>query len=137
MISSGLRALRAYLSAIAVFVVLHFALMALVDFVAESPDRIQAWMPYLNVLAYALYALVGFVAGAIERRHNVLNGAIAGILAVAVAVLAFGATAGFELGTLVLFFNGAVIGGIGGTFSMVLGERKAAAEQNENQRTDT
>jgi sugar phosphate permease len=97
--------------------------MALVGSVAVSPTRIQTWMPYLNVLAYAIYALVGFVAGAVARRHNVLNGAIAGILAVAIAVLAFGAAPGSWLGILVLFFNGAIIGGIGGTFSMVLGQR--------------
>ena len=120
--------LRAYAIAIALFVILHLALTKLTDSVAMTAAGIQAWMPYLNALAYILFAVAGFVAGALTNRHHALNGLVTGFLAAAVAVLVFGVGPEPDFGTAILLLNGAIIGGVGGACSLLIPDKKPAAD---------
>jgi sugar phosphate permease len=121
--------LRAYAIAIALFVILHLALTKLTDAAAMTAAGIDAWMPYLNAIAYLLYAAAGFVAGALTNRHHALNGLVTGFLAAAVAVLLFGAGPGADFGTAILLLNGAIIGGVGGACSLLIPDTKPAPDR--------
>lgn len=120
--------LRAYTIALALFVILHLALTTLTDSVAKSAEGMQAWMPYLNALAYILYAVAGFVSGALTNRHHAINGLVTGLLAAAVAAFLFGVGLDFGIGTGVLLLNGAIIGGVGGACSLLIPDKAAMPE---------
>jgi len=120
--------LRAYAIAIALFVILHLVLTALTGAVARTAAGIEAWMPYLNAIAYLLYAVAGFVAGALTNRHHALNGLATGLLAALLALLLFRARPGPGIGTAVLLLNGAIIGGVGGACSLLIPDKKPAGE---------
>lgn len=122
--------LRAYAIAIALFVILHLALTTLTDSVAKTAAGIQAWMPYLNALAYILYAVAGFVSGALTNRHHAMNGLVTGLLAAIVAAFLFGVGLDFGIGTGVLLLNGAIIGGVGGACSLLIPDKESGADQS-------
>jgi MFS family permease len=121
--------LRAYAIAIASFVILHLALTALTDAVAATAAGIDAWMPYLNAAAYVLYAVAGFIAGALTNRHHAINGLVTGFLCATAAALLFSVGPCPDLGTAILLLNGAIIGGVGGACSLLIPDKKPAADR--------
>lgn len=121
--------MRAYAIAIASFVILHLALTALTDAVATTSAGIAAWMPWLNAAAYVLYAVAGFVAGALTNRHHAINGLITGLLCAALAALLFSVGRGPDLGTAIVLLNGAIIGGVGGACSLLIPDKRPAADR--------
>ena len=109
--------------------VLHLALTALTDAVARTAAGIDAWMPWLNAAAYVLYAVAGFVAGALTNRHHAINGLVTGFLCAALAALLFSVGPGPDFGIAILLLNGAIIGGVGGACSLLIPDKKPAADR--------
>lgn len=113
--------LRAIVIALLVFVVLHILLLLAARAIAATPERIATLIPMLNVAAYLIYLIAGFVAGAFARNAPILHGVTAGFFAALTAVLFFSDTGANLAAVAILFANGLIFGGIGGTCSLLLG----------------
>ena len=110
--------LPAYVIALAVFFVLHFALTAIANSVAAVPARVDTWIPILNVVGHALFAPAGYIAAALSERRQILNGLIVGDLASTVVVLINELISALGVGSIVIVAIGTIVGGVGGALSL-------------------
>jgi hypothetical protein len=116
--------LRAFAISVVVFGILFFALTTASNSAAITAEDLKGLLPWLNATAHLLYVVAGFVAGIVARRHTIVNGLIAGVLAAATAILIFGVTRGDSFGIVATVVNGGILGGIGGACAMFLTRRK-------------
>ena len=109
---------------IALFAILFFAITFASNHVVKTVADFETLMPWFNAITIFLYVIAGFVAGMVAKRRMIPNGLVAGGLAAATAITAFGVTRGDAEGIGATIIIGGVLGGIGGACAMFLARRK-------------